>query len=80
METKDKTNEEVIKRLNILIALILEQLSAETPLSMTKKICKLYDLGVSSADIAKILNKRLNYITAILSQRKPMKKKENYNG
>jgi hypothetical protein len=80
MENKDRINEEIVKRLNVLISLTLEQLSSEKALSITKKIHKLADLNVSPADIAKILNKPLNYITAILSQRKPRGKEGNRNG
>lgn len=80
MEEKVKTDEEVVKRLNILISLILEQPNAESVTSMTKKINRLVALGVSPSDVAKILNKQLNYVTAVLSQRKPKKKEGKYNG
>jgi hypothetical protein len=70
----NKSDEEIIKRLNILIALFIERSSAGTPLSMTEKIGKLNNLGVSQTDIARILGKPPNYITAILSQRKSKKK------
>ncbi len=65
--------EEIIKRLNIMIVLTLEQ-SADTALSMTAKITKLNDLGVFPADIARILGKPLNHITASLSQKRGRKK------
>ena len=74
METMEKINEEIIKRLNVLILLNLEQSSAEVRHSITKKIHKLSDLSITPADIAKILSKPLNYVTAVLSQRKPREK------
>lgn len=80
MENKDRINEEIVKRLNVLISLALEQLSREKTLSITKKIQKLADLNVTPVDIAKILNKPLNYITAILSQRKRRGKEGKRNG
>ncbi len=66
---KEQGAEEIIKRLNILIALNLDR-GKENGLSMAGKIAKLNDLGVSTADIARILGKPTNYITAHLSQRK----------
>jgi regulatory protein YycI of two-component signal transduction system YycFG len=75
MERDQKNLEEIIKRLNILIALNLEN-TAQKGLSMTDKIIKLSNLGVSSADIARILGKPANYITATLSQKKRKKKKK----
>jgi hypothetical protein len=80
MENKDRINEEIIKRLNVLIMLTLEQSFSEKTQSITKKIHKLFDLSVTPADIAKIINKPLNYVTAILSQRKPRGKEGKRNG
>lgn len=80
MEQHGKSDETIIKRLNVLIAILLEQSPAESTLSMTNKIGKLVEVGVSPADIAKILGKPLNYITAVLSQRKSRKKKGKVNG
>ncbi len=79
MQPKNKISEEIIKRLNILICLFLEQSSTAGRLSMTDKIRKLDDLGVPQPDIARIIGKPLNYVTAVLSQQK-FKKKEKNNG
>jgi hypothetical protein len=78
MEKDQKNVEEIIKRLNILIALNLDN-TGKNGLSMADKITKLNDLGVSSADIARILGKPPNYVTATLSQRKTKKKKGKSN-
>lgn len=80
METKTKSDDDIIKRLNILIALLLEQLSAETTLSMVDRIVKLAQLGVPPAEIARILAKPLNYVTASLSQRRSKKREAKANG
>ena len=80
MESKNKFEEEIIKRLDVLVALFLEQSSVKSTLSMTDKIGKLADFGVAPADIARILGKPLNYVTALLSQRKSRKKKVRANG
>jgi len=75
MDSMDKSNEDVIKRLDILISLVLEQSSAQGLFPMSDKIRKLADLGVTPADIARILRKPLNYITATLSQLKTRKRR-----
>jgi hypothetical protein len=74
MNSKDQLKDEVIQRLNILISLLLEGSSAKEGFSMSDKITKLVDLGVPSSDIAKILGKPLNYVTAVISQKKSRKK------
>lgn len=74
MRGQDKLDGDVIKRLNILIMLALEHLSVKSAQSITEKIYKLNDLDVNSVDIARILGKQPNYVTAVLSRRKPRKK------
>ncbi len=74
MDKDNKNFVEIVKRLDILIAVTLDNVSKEG-LSMADKITKLNDLGVSSSDIARILGKPANYVTATLSQRKTRKNK-----
>ncbi len=71
---RDKLGAEILKRLDILIALNLDR-GTENGLLMADKILKLRDLGVSTADISSILGKPSNYITATLSKRKARQKK-----
>ncbi len=79
MDPKDNHKEEIIKRLNILIALALEQTSGQSTPPMSDRISKLARLGVPSPDIGRILGKPLNYVTATLSQQRS-KKKVHANG
>ena len=74
MDTKSKAEEEIIKRLNILIAVVLDQSSSGGRTSIADKIRKLSDFGVLPAKIAEILNKPVNYVTASLAQRNSKKK------
>lgn len=77
----DKDNKhflEIIKRLDILIAVTVDD-AAKGGISMADKISKLNDLGVCSADIARILCRPANYVTATLSQRKTRKIKRKSN-
>jgi len=80
MDSRNKSNEDVIKRLDILISLVLEQSSAQGVSPMSDKIGKLADLGVAPADIARILRKPLNYVTATLSQLKSRKRRAKTDG
>lgn len=74
MDITSKAEEEIIKRLNILIAVVLDPSPSGSSTSIADKIRKLSDLGVAPAKIAEILNKPVNYITASLAQRKPKRK------
>jgi len=74
VDIKSKAEEEIIKRLNILIAVVLDQSPSGGSTSIAEKIRKLSDLGVTPAKVAEILNKPVNYITASLAQRKPRRK------
>lgn len=70
MENYGKQLETVIKRLDILILLNLEKTNSISPTSMVDKISRLSNYGMSAAEIAKIIGKQTNYVTAILSQKK----------
>jgi len=74
MHTKTESEEEIIKRLNILIAVVLDQSRPGGSTSIADKIRKLTDLGVPPAKIGEILNKPVNYVTASLAQRNAKKK------
>lgn len=71
---EERWQEEIIRRLDILIALSLEQAEPDSKATITAKVHKLEDLGVAQAEIARILGKPSNYIGALLSARKRKKK------
>ena len=68
------TEQSVVRRLNVMIALMLDQMNEGQGISMAAKIVKLSTLGLASSDIAEIVGKPLNYVTATLAQRNSMKK------
>jgi len=74
MSTKTEAEDEIIKRLNILIAVVLDQSPSGGSTSIADKIRRLTDLGVPPAKIAEILNKPVNYVTASLAQRSTKQK------
>lgn len=68
------TDQSVVKRLNVMIALMLDQTKENQGITMAAKIVKLAALGLAPSDIAEIVGKPLNYVTATMSQRNPTKK------
>jgi hypothetical protein len=65
---------ELIQRLDLVISLLLERTDVKSTATMTDKIAKLRELGVSPATVAKILQKPLNYITASTAMRRKAKR------
>jgi hypothetical protein len=64
--------ESVIKKFNILISLILD-LSEDKKLSITEKVNRLRDYDLKPAEIGEILNKKSNYISAVIKNTKGKK-------
>ncbi len=71
MEQNSNFDKDILVRLNILINLLLDT-SEDNP-SFASKIYKLSDMGISSSDIAKIINKPSKFVAATLSKRKGKK-------
>ena len=65
---------QVLKRLNVLIALQLDTISEKGSVSITNKVGKLLELGLAPSEIAGILGKPINYVTAVLSARRRARK------
>ena len=59
----------VCRRLDALILIALESGPSGAG-STTRKIEKLVELGFSQPEIAQIIGKKLNYVTAVLSQKR----------
>ena len=66
---KEQDLASVCRRLDALILIALEAGSSGAG-STTGKIEKLVELGFSPPEIAQIIGKKLNYVTAVLSQKK----------
>lgn len=71
-------DEDIVKRLDIIIQLMLENDSNPTS-STTGKIQRLLDFGLSKTEVANILGKKVNYISAVTSGKKKSKKKQSKN-
>ena len=73
----DTLVKQVIRRLDVLIALQIEILGGPNAARSSMKIRRLSELGLSSSEVAEIVGKSLNYVTATLSQQKNgVKRKE----
>lgn len=70
---ESKITSEVIKKFNIIISLLLDLTGKTENISVTAKVQKLIDMGLTPAEIADILGKPTNYVTAVLT--KKIKKK-----
>lgn len=74
MKSASTEQQSVVKRLNVMIALMLDQMNEGQGTSMAAKIVKLSVLGLAPSDIAEIIGKPINYVTATLAQRNSTKK------
>jgi len=64
------------KRLEVIIMLLLEG-GANPATSTTSKIERLLEFGLTNSEVAEIIGKKLNYVTAVVSgKRKAQKPKE----
>jgi hypothetical protein len=70
---EDNFRSDLLTRLDVVIALLLERSESDSKVSTSDKIAKLIELGVSPADVARILGKTTNYVTAALAVRRRRK-------
>jgi len=59
----------ILERINVLIALQLESLPEMNGSSLSMRIRKLAELGLSPSQIGTILGKKANYVSAVLGGR-----------
>ncbi len=67
---EDQYQTAVLKRLDTLISLLLEPLPAGDSTSVSEKVRRLLNLGLGAAEVAEILGKPTNYVTAVIAKRK----------
>ena len=66
---------QIIRRLDVLILLQLENSSGGETATLAGKIRRLTELGLNAPEIASIIDKPLNYVTATISQQKKAARK-----
>lgn len=75
MADKDLFGVEVLKRLNIIINLLLNQAgNPENQMRIGERIKYLKSMGLPEVEIGKIVGKPTNYVHAVLSQEKKREK------
>jgi len=74
MIDEERYHEEILLRLNVLISLLLDWSAPSSEITITSKVLRLSDLGLKPGQIAQIISKEANYVSAILSQQKKGKK------
>jgi hypothetical protein len=67
--------EQIVRRLNLLILLELERANSESGVTITSKIQRLISLGLQPAEIASIVGKPVNYVTAVTSKKAAREKR-----
>ncbi len=74
MEINELRMKEIIKRLDIIINLLLNQIAnPENQMSIVERVRYLDSMGLPPSDIGKVMGKATNYVTAILTQTKKSK-------
>lgn len=67
MSEKIQENQEILKRLDIIIRLLLRNMkSKESNLLFMEQIGLLKEIGLSTADISKITGKPSNYVSSVI--------------
>jgi hypothetical protein len=72
--------ETLLRRLNTVISLLVEERSAHEAPAISEKIRHLVDMGLSPAEVGEIVGKPTNYVTAIMHRTKKTNKKARTNG
>ena len=72
---EDALLKQVVRRLDILIALQLEAIGGAEAARPAAKIQRLIDMGIASSEVAAILGKSLNYVTATVSRKRKRSRK-----
>jgi len=67
---KERDMTEIISRLDLIIALLLDQSEGGAKTTTTSRIMKLSELGASPSRIAQILHKPLSSVTASMAMKR----------
>ena len=73
--TNDFDGDALRKRLDVIIQLLLED-SPRYADTITKKVESLKELGLSNVEIAQVIDKKPNYVAAVISGKKRSGKKQ----
>jgi hypothetical protein len=68
--------EAILQRLNILVALQLDRSNDAGGTSITNRIRRLSELGISPGEIGAILGKKANYVSAVIGSKRKQTNEE----
>ena len=71
----DELDLEIIRRLDIIIALLLEATGGDDTGTIKGKVMKLHGLGLATAEISSIVGKESKYVSALISTDKKRRRK-----
>jgi len=69
-------NKQILKRLDVLVMLTVENSMNQEPLPMSRKILRLLDLGLTQPEVAGIIGKPTKYVTATVAKEKKRKQQK----
>ncbi|MFQ5804373.1 MAG: hypothetical protein ACE5JQ_15900 [Candidatus Methylomirabilales bacterium] len=64
---EDQFRKEILRRLDVLISLHLDNPPPERSSSIANKVHRLMSLGLAPGEVASVIGKPVNYVTAILA-------------
>jgi len=70
MMKEDYFQKELLRRLDVLISLQLESPVADKQPSIASKVHRLINLGLTPREVAAIIGKPINYVTAVLATKR----------
>lgn len=70
MEDNSTVLNQILRRLDVLISIELEKPVESKTVPLAGKIKRMAELGLSVSEIASVIGKPTNYVTATLSQQK----------
>ena len=68
-------NKQILKRLDVLVMLTVENSMNQEPIPMSRKILRLLDLGLTQPEVAGIINRPTKYVTATVAKEKKRKQR-----
>jgi len=76
----DEFQKQVLRRLDLLIRLELDRRLPEEQPSTTSIVHRLFDFGFSAGEIASVIGRPMNYVTALSSAKKAKLRRDNKKG
>lgn len=73
--TDEQYRKSILRRFDVLISLQLDAVPVETKVSIASKVERLTNMGLLPSEVASIIGKPTNYVTAVLATKKKASRK-----